>query len=81
MTSLLEEAEFREAVDVLCSQIIALPVDDEWLPRIREVANRVVSAIATSGGDMFTSQTFEAMIVEAHEVVRTSKLGPAPKGG
>lgn len=80
MTSLLEEAEFRASVDALCARIIALPVDDAWLDRIREVANRVVSAIATGGGDYFTAQTFDAMIVEAYELAFAVRLETKSEG-
>jgi hypothetical protein len=67
--TLLEEAEFRRSIDALCARIAALPLDDAWLDRIREVAVRVVGAVADAGGDWFTSQTFDAIILDAYAAI------------
>jgi hypothetical protein len=51
-----------------------LPLDDAWLDRIRDVAVRVVGTVARAGGDWFTSQTFDAILLDACAVLGETKF-------
>jgi hypothetical protein len=73
--TLLTDAEWRQAVDAFCEHIRALPLDDAWLENIRVHAGKVCAAIGGASGDLYTQETFAAVLIEAYDAAFATEEG------